>query len=312
MKNSIKHLLCLSLCAAALQTAASAQTLLLEYSFDDYTAGSTTAKNTGSLGSAADLTLYDAVGITSGSRVGTAADLYSAANAGLRNAGRAFDNTASTGMGSGGNTNTGNRAQATGVSATLQSFTIAGWFKTDGSASIGDGAKIFETTGSGITVSASVDGRLNLYVNGSASSDFVRSGTTGSTEYGAAASWVFFAITYDGSLTTDNVKFYVGSENDAVSQVGGTMSLAKGSVTLSSAEIALGNSLNSNSRSFDGLIDDIRLYGNDGATSGVLTPAQLESLRAGAIPEPSTVALIAGASILGAVLVVRRRRSIRM
>ncbi|EIP98978.1 PEP-CTERM putative exosortase interaction domain-containing protein [Opitutaceae bacterium TAV1] len=316
MKNSIKHLLCLSLCAAALQTAASAQTLLLEYTFDDYTAGSTTAKNTGSLGSAADLTLYQAVGLTGGAadRFGTAADLYSAANTGLRNTGRAFNNTAATGMGSGGNTNTGNRAQtgneASAAIGALQSFTVQGWFKTGGDTAIGDGAKLFEmytTTGpKGLTVSAANGSQLILNVDGATRT------STGTAPYGATGSWVFFAVSYDGTLTANNVNFYVGSETGPTTLVS-TGTLDAGALSVTGTGLALGNSLGSNSRPFDGLIDDIRLFGSVSDDSGVLSIGQIESLRAtGAIPEPSTVALIAGASILGAALVVRRRRSIRM
>ncbi|MDR1280811.1 MAG: LamG domain-containing protein [Opitutaceae bacterium] len=299
----LRHLLCLPLCAAAFLTTASAQMLLLEYTFDDYTAGSTTTANTGALGSAADLTMYDTNHSTS-NRVGTPAGLYSAADTGLGGAGRAFNGTGANGMGGSTTAYTGNRAQTTATISTgvIQSFTITGWFKPDGSV-IGNGAKILDTTGSALVVSSSANGRLGLYVNGNTVSG-------NASNYYATGTWVFFAITYDGALTANNVNFYIGSESsNSLAKVGDALTLNKGSLTLTDVSLALGNSVGSNSRPFDGLIDNIRIYTNNTTDSGILTLGQIESLRAtgSIVPEPATVTLLAGGAILGVALTLRRR-----
>jgi Concanavalin A-like lectin/glucanases superfamily len=310
MKNTLTHLLFVAAFTAAVPVV-SAQTLLMEYKFNE--TGSAAA-NSGSL-SGADMTLYNAAGITSGSRVGTAADLHSASGSGVGGQGRAFDNTASTAMGGASaipaGSVTGNRAQTPdGVSASvgaLQSFTIQGWFKTSGTAMVGDGAKLLEsytTVGpAGFTLSAFQNGRLTLNVDGNS----LASGTAGSTLYGATESWVFFAATYNGTSTTNNVNFYVGSETTAASLIS-TGNLDSGSLGVSGTGLALGNGLGTNSRPFDGLLDDIRFYGSTTGADGVLNLSQLETLRLGAIPEPSTVTMLGGFGLTVMMKLAGRRR----
>src|SRR3972149_6706950 len=103
-----------------------AQTAILEYKFNE--TGST-APSTGS--NATVLILKDSSG--------AATDLHSADSLGVSGlAGdRAFDNTASTSMGG-----SGGMAEQADLAAidTLTSFTLQGWFKTDGSNAIGGGS----------------------------------------------------------------------------------------------------------------------------------------------------------------------------
>ena len=112
----------LALCAA---TAHAIPNPILEYKFED---SGTTSANTGSLGSTGDVTFYNAVGITSGSRVGTAANLHSASGTGVGGVGKAFDNTASVLMGgatanpTGGN---GNRVQTTSSTVSVTHHTTS-------------------------------------------------------------------------------------------------------------------------------------------------------------------------------------------
>src|SRR3990167_8181136 len=119
-----------------------AQTAILKYTFDET---GTTAPSTGS----------DVTAVTLRNSAGAATDLHSADGLGVSGltGDRAFDNTASTDMGG-----SGGRADQADLAAidTLTSFTLQGWFKTDGSTAIGGGiskAVVLHNT-SGIAVNA--------------------------------------------------------------------------------------------------------------------------------------------------------------
>src|SRR3990172_8404373 len=183
-----------------------AQTAILEYKFNET---GTTAPSTGS----------DATAVTLRDSAGAATDLHSADGLGVSGltGDRAFDNTASTSMGG-----SGGRADQADLAAidTLTSFTLQGWFKTDGSTAIGGGIGISKAVlihnTSGIAVNAvgfelfGQQGDLKLAVDGSNAS---------TSEYGDTQSWVFFAVTYDGTLASNNVKFYKGSRTSTVTQL---------------------------------------------------------------------------------------------
>ncbi|MFA6962133.1 MAG: PEP-CTERM sorting domain-containing protein [Opitutaceae bacterium] len=280
---------------------ARSQALLLEYTFNQT---GTTVPSSGSV--SAPLTFNNAGG--------AAADLHSSSGGGVSGASGdlAFNNTASSGMGStgtGGYTTSG--TSIGGDLGTLTSFTIQGWFRTaDSNALLGSGAKIFNlfnaSTTKGIDLAGLADGTLTLNVNGvSAQSPF----TTG---YYGKDVWVFFAVTYDGTSSVNNVNFYYGTSSGSVTLItGGTKSLNGGSMSVASTALGLGNLAGSNARPFDGSLDNVRLFGAQSGTSGVLTANQLEQYRLGDIsniPEPSTFALLAAGSIF-TVAVIRRRRA---
>ena len=118
-----------------------AQTAILKYKFDET---GTTAPSTGS----------DVTAVTLRNSAGAATDLHSADSLGVSGVtgDRAFDNTASTSMGG-----SGGMAEQADLAAidTLTSFTLQGWFKTDGSTAIGGGSGsskavlLHNTSGSG-------------------------------------------------------------------------------------------------------------------------------------------------------------------
>ena len=276
--------------------ARAAGTPLLEYTFNDT---GTTAASTGS--DTTSLTLYNSSG--------TATDLHGAAGSGVSGAASdfAFDNTAATGMGTG--FNGGSAASVGDLQGvdTLKSFTLAGWFKTDGTTVIGNNARLLDNqngaAGTGFILFASgSSGTLTLQIN---NNQYVS--TSGA--YNATQSWVFFAVTDDGQ---GNVSFYIGDTATSVSlvnSVSGTAILESDNAT----SLSIGNATAGN-RPFDGLMDDIRVYGSSTVndSNAVLTQSDLESLRSAdisAIPEPATYTLLGGLVALSIVGLRRRRRS---
>lgn len=232
--------------------------------------------------------------LTLANSAGVATDLHSADALGVSGqpGDRAFDNSTATAMG---NIGTGGYGKTTSAIATdlgaLKSFTIQGWYKTDGSV-IGAGAQLvnFKNGNSGFLVNASNTGNLSLEVNGV--------GAYGSgSAYSAVSEWTFFAVTYDGTKATSNVKFYVGSTASSVTLAytlnlnGGTMVLPGGTTAL-----GIGNNYISPGRPFDGLIDDVRVFGSTTDTTGVLSLTELESIRSlDVVPEPGSAGLVIGA-----------------
>jgi hypothetical protein len=288
--------------ALGLSTSAFAQTPILEYKFDDT---GTTSTNSGSHGGS--LTLRDAAL--------TPTDLHGTAGSGVSGAvgDRAFNNTASTSGSTGGGGLIGDIDGST-AGTWLTSFTAQGWFQT--SALITDTARLFDKNTGGTSSLAvrfaGVAGGNQLAVSVNGSGLFSAANAT----YASTNSWVFFAVTYDGSVTSNNVKFYVGTTSSGVTQVGATGTLNNGGVANNGTAMVLGNTSSvagtTVNRPFDGLLDNMRLYGAASGASGVLTLAQLETLRVAdvtSVPEPSTVATLIGSAALLSAFVYRRRRN---
>jgi MYXO-CTERM domain-containing protein len=240
---------------------------------------------------------------------GTAADRRSADGTGPSGlAGdRAFDNTESTQMGSAGGNNFG-RAQQGDLAAidALKSFTLQGWINPQQTP--GGSARILSTSNAGFEfgVGGSSD-KLRLSINSSLSSSGPLLDSSVNSNYGAVGQWTFFACTYDGTLTSNNVKFYVGTTSQGVSLVS-TGTLNAGTTPDDSSGLAIGNFTSpaaNQGRTYDGLIDNIRVFGSQTDNTGVLTLSELESVRVADVPEPSSV----GLALMGlAGLLSRRRR----
>ena len=214
----------------------------------------------------------------------------------------ALDNTSVASMnGSGGY----GRQSSMNLAASLTSFTLAGWYYAPT-------AGVANTTLLG-QVSTGVIPQIRF--SSASTLEAVNAGTTvirGITTSGASViqqtnAWVFFAATYDGTaaLVADRLKFYIGDTTTAVTQL--TLGTYTATATSSVAngmwlDIAGKNGGNT----FDGLMDDIAIYGATTGSAGALSSSTLESLRIAAVPEPTTWALLATA--LAVVVTLRRRR----
>jgi PEP-CTERM motif len=113
------------------------------------------------------------------------------------------------------------------------------------------------------------DFRLAMFIGGTTAFDFGFSvGPVGLEGEGDvdATDWVFLAVSYDGTATTDNLKFYSGSNSAAVTQLGVTATANAGALfpTGASAQFCVGCTDAAPGSDFaaEGLQDDVRVYDN--------------------------------------------------
>ena len=109
------------------------------------------------------------------------------------------------------------------------------------------------------------------------------SAVASTADTGADATWRFVAVTYDGTLTAQNVLFYTGGTNLAITQLGIPITKNAGSVNTTTAEFRVGSTVASASdRTPPAYLDCVRVYNT------VLTAAELEAVRQadGGLPDP--------------------------
>lgn len=161
------------------------------------------------------------------------------------------------------------------------SVTITGWFNTaDVNKAIGYddqvGARLFNKYGQfQVLVN---QGRLAVLINGKSAvySDW--------NTYNSAShkgQWVYFAITYDGNIATDNnVKFYVATEETPTMFVSEKSSIARGPITNSLGQyVIIGNygiGATHGNASFNGLLDNLRVFSSHTDSGGALDINDIE------------------------------------
>lgn len=284
---------------AALCTSARAQ--VLSYPFNE------TGTQAAATGSVADGLGNPKLNFTG--NFGGTADLHSADGGGVSGlpGDRAFDNTSSSGII--GAAHAQHPADFDAIDA-FNSFTLTGWFRLPATAteSLGRQAALIENS----TISVldapggyrlrggptANSGTLELRVNRDNSVE-------SSAAYNEIGQWVYFAVSYDGTLSSNNVLFYKGTTNGSVSLVD-TLSLNAGPVAQENIPLTLGVTQTSGLtlNSFSGFLDNVRIYGE------VAPLATLESARladAAVIPEPSLTA-IGLVAVLGMTLATLKQR----
>jgi hypothetical protein len=98
--------------------------------------------------------------------------------------------------------------------------------------------------------------------------------------------WAFCAVTYDGTLSSANTKFYLGGTNVTVAQLGTALTLNQGRIKDTTNELRIASTAaTSADRTPPAFIDCVRIY------DGVLTAADLETIRLadGGVPDPSAI-----------------------
>jgi len=135
---------------------------------------------------------------------------------------------------------------------------------------------------------------LNMALGGTGGFTFNTSGA----DLDADNKWIFVAATYDGTMSTDNLKFYWGDPTSAVAQLGTNLSSTSGPLTALTEEFRAG-AQSEGTTSPPAWYDDIRVYNE------VLSLGQLDSVRIANVPEPGAMTLV----IAGVALWLARRRS---
>jgi hypothetical protein len=165
-----------------------------------------------------------------------------------------------------------------------------------------------------------VDGSNNgFFANGNGSTGYVTItidskyfGNSDSTAYAATNTWIFFAVSYDGTQSTNNVTFYRGTLDGSLTAVG-TASAAAGTVNtnlLTTPVLLIGNNGGNGTlaRPFDGWLDNVQIYGSTTDASGALSKSALQNMvtdvSAAAVPESATVVVLGMAAVMG----LRRKR----
>ncbi|RRJ96101.1 PEP-CTERM sorting domain-containing protein [Opitutaceae bacterium TAV4] len=301
---------------AIVAATAQAATLLHEFTFNDPANGTSTA-STGTLGGSASFTAPASA--EDHSHVPT--NLHS--DNGLGVSGKlgdyTFNNTGSSQMG-GGSTTPGYGGVATlsnGAASLngLSSFTISGWYNTASATKAGNSARLVAAgTGFEILFQVAVTGAnptpAALRVTHGSSKGAMAMGASDTIFY-QTNTWIFFAYTFDGGTGVGTI--YGGDKTTGAVSALATGSVAStGGVVTASGNLFIGNQAGANQRPFDGLMDNVRVWGESSGAGGALSLAELQAVMTAdlantPIPEPATTAALLGAGFLMAVMIWRRR-----
>lgn len=267
MKTFLPSILCAAVLAASLQ---STQAIEPKLRFDFNKGTGTVSLCNGS--NAVEAALFD------GDK--KPANLYSADAAGPTGKPGDFAlNIAKTTTAMGANGKSGGVAKvanASGLLGSIKSFTVTGWFNA--SSTPDAAARLVEYTdplNGGFTVAVGKR-TLTLSLNKKMLSTPYRPDNCFNDS--PESRWIFFAVTFDGAKTSDNVAFYGGTLNaqaDLVSTQ--TTDVTEIPDIPRNAWIAIGNN-GGGIRPFHGLLDNISIYCSAEDSSGALTLNQIREI----------------------------------
>lgn len=251
--------------------------LLLEYGFNG---SGTEAANTG----------YYTNGLTLRNSADALTDLHGPDGSGVSGEtwDRALSLTNATGMGSAGAGPVARHAADLDLVDGLVSFTASGWYKTSVPGETPANYANFINNGSSATGyliqnNGGTGKALNLNVNN------VSGCATANNTFSDANKWVFFAVTYDSTSTTNNARFYRGYRT--LAEAGGKPLLAcvatntylAGTPNADSATFCVGNRPD-RLRPLRAFMDNIRLYGSKRDGSAALDEAAIAAIRSDDYP----------------------------
>jgi hypothetical protein len=193
----------------------------------------------------------------------------------------------------------------------LTSFTLQGWYKTpNSSAAFGNHARLYQIDSMVLGAPIGSTGTMRLDVTDAGGSG--ASAAASDAVFTATATWMFFAVTFDGTAATgNNLNYYSGTTGSAVTSAGssrvGAAGTAFGPQFSGSGLLLMGDNGAVGTVPAAGFFDDMRVFGSTSDSSGVLSQSQLEGFRVGdvvGVPEPGTLALTA---LAGLTIILRRR-----
>ena len=172
----------------------------------------------------------------------------------------------------------------------MKSFAVTGWVNCR-SFEVGSGGNriihMADTMGSraGLDLVVERKGELVLGVNAYPDGSPARSrpNAISADAETTAANWRFFAVTYDATAATENVKFYLGDARHparldrAVTYAQGPLGPRTGPLTVGAFNPTTRNG--KGDRMFRGLIDDIRVFGSTTDGAGALQLEQIQSIQ---------------------------------
>jgi hypothetical protein len=279
---------CLAPLAILMAPVSASAGLLLQYNFEEG-AGTTTSSSTANT---APLTLG-----------GGAA--FGAEGTGVSNTGRALS-LPDAGNFSDNRAHTSTAADIASLNGST-SYTISGWFNR--SVAGGGSGRIIQvssSSGAGFYLANSGATALQFQTRNAGNTANVDAFSSGTSQqyYDDVNSYVFIAVTVDTTATSNQVKFYEGTEGNAVRFVSQNSFAANTLATLGTlSTLTLGNTQDFNRSFGTGRLDDIRFYGETSGSTGALSLVSLEEVRAAAVPEPASLGLLA----MGALPLLRRR-----
>lgn len=195
----------------------------------------------------------------------------------------------------------GNKASAMGtiiadpayaaLTTDLGSFTVTAWVSSLSAKA--DRRRLFFLSGGStraidIFFSAGTNGNvISLAVAGSATENPERIVTSAPSVFvpNGSTDWYFVAISYDAATGATN--FYAGAQDDVLATSSRMLLNAQGGVytmPTNSTSLNVGNSSVGAAGSFDGILSDVRFYGE------VLDAQSIEALHA--VPEPTTAMIL--------------------
>jgi enediyne biosynthesis protein E4 len=194
----------------------------------------------------------------------------------------------------------------------LDAFTICGWLNARDLRTGEGGNRIIcvlaAPDGPGLELVQQSDGSLQLGVNQTANGPPVRSTSNRITEDPEAApeNWVFFAVTYDGTHTTDNAQFFFGTPEEPAEPDSAAMDYERGTLSelnsLTVGNVSAGAHGRHDigpkeSRVFRGLLDEMELFHR------VLTLEEIQQVQRAPAPravgfEPQVTVRIEGSELV--------------